>query len=76
MSNNYKHLSEELKKELREIAQKIVANGHGILAADESNGTMGKRLANISLENTEAHRKFYRNFMFQAEKMEKYAKGG
>jgi len=75
MSNNYKHLSEDLKKELREIAQKIVANGHGILAADESNGTMGKRLANINLENTEAHRKFYRSFMFQSEKMEKYIGG-
>merc|ERR1712019_33455 len=75
MSNNYNHLSEELKQELSQIAQKIVANGHGILAADESNGTMGKRLANIGLENTEEHRKFYRNFMFQAENMEKYIGG-
>jgi len=75
MSNNYKHLSTELKAELSQIAQKIVANGHGILAADESNGTMGKRLANVGLENTEDHRKFYRNFMFQSKDMDKYIGG-
>lgn len=33
-------LSAEQKKELREIAQAIVANGHGILAADESSGKL------------------------------------
>jgi len=68
-------LSAEQKKELREIAQAIVANGHGILAADESSGTMGKRLANVGLPNEEHHRLFYRNFMFNAPDIEKYIGG-
>ena len=37
--------SPEIQAELRSIAQKIVANGKGILAADESSGTIGKRLS-------------------------------
>lgn len=69
------NFSAEHKKELREIAQKIVANGHGILAADESNGTMGKRLANINVPNEEINRLNYRNFMFQSPNMEKYIGG-
>merc|ERR1711976_172272 len=68
-------LNAEQRAELRKIAQKIVAHGHGILAADESNGTMGKRLANIGAENTEENRLNYRNFMFQSPDMEKYIGG-
>ena len=68
-------LSADQKAELRSIAQKIVANGHGILAADESSGTMGKRLANINVANEEPNRLFYRNFMFQSEGIEKYIGG-
>jgi len=68
-------LSAEQKAELAQIANKIVANGHGILAADESNGTMGKRLANINVENIEENRLNYRNFMFQSPEMEKYIGG-
>ena len=41
------------KKELRQIAQSIVENGKGILAADESTGTIGKRLSSIGVENNE-----------------------
>lgn len=69
------HLTDAQRQELASNAQKIVANGHGILAADESNGTMGKRLANINLENVESNRLNYRNFMFQAPGMEKYIGG-
>ena len=69
------NFSPEHKAELRNIAQKIVANGHGILAADESNGTMGKRLANINVPNEEENRLNYRNFMFQSPNMEKYIGG-
>lgn len=68
-------LSCEQKSELAAIAQKIVANGHGILAADESNGTMGKRLANINVDNEESNRLFYRNFMFNSPDIEKYIGG-
>jgi len=38
---------------LEEIAKKMCAKGKGILAADESTGTMGKRLKSINVESTE-----------------------
>ena len=47
------YLSDAAKTELREIAQAIVADGKGILAADESTGTIGKRFASIGVENIE-----------------------
>merc|ERR1712183_217051 len=46
----------------------IVAPGKGILAADESTGTMGKRLANCGLENTEDNRRAYRQLLFTCDK--------
>lgn len=58
------YLSEEKKKELRENASKIVAPGKGILAADESTGTMGKRLDNINVKNVEENRCLYRSLLF------------
>ncbi|VDM61179.1 unnamed protein product [Angiostrongylus costaricensis] len=51
-------LSQAQKNELRAIAEKIVADGKGILAADESTGTIGKRLSSINLENNENNRLF------------------
>jgi len=69
------HLTAEKQAELKAIAEKIVANGHGILAADESNGTMGKRLAGINVENKEENRLNYRSLMFASEGMEKYIGG-
>merc|ERR1712136_550391 len=56
------------KRELNQIAGKIVANGRGILAADESNGTMGKRLDAISVRNTEENRLKYRSILLCADK--------
>merc|ERR1712135_198848 len=56
--------SPELQAELRSIAQKIVANGKGILAADESSGTIGKRLSSVNVENNEENRMIYRNLLF------------
>ena len=38
---------------LEEIAKKMCARGKGILAADESTGTIAKRFKSISVENTE-----------------------
>jgi len=61
-------LSCEQKKELREIAHAIVDGGKGILAADESTGTIGKRLANINVENTEDNRRAYRELLFTVPK--------
>lgn len=59
-------LTDEAKAELRAIAAKICAPGHGILAADESTGTMGKRLANINVENVEENRRKYRQLLLTA----------
>lgn len=57
-------LTTEQQKELREIAARIVAPGKGILAADESTGTIGKRLALINLENNVENRQKYRQLLF------------
>uniref|UniRef100_A0A1A7X4W3 Fructose-bisphosphate aldolase n=1 Tax=Iconisemion striatum TaxID=60296 RepID=A0A1A7X4W3_9TELE len=67
MTHQFPALSPEMKKELSEIAQKIVVSGKGILAADESTGTMGKRLQNIKVENTEENRRFYRDILFSSD---------
>ena len=42
---------------LKENAKKLASKGKGILAVDESTGTVGKRLAGINVENTEENRK-------------------
>lgn len=52
------------KAALAQIAQAIVADGKGVLAADESNPTIKKRFDNIGLENTEENRRDYRNMLF------------
>ena len=62
----------ELKKELSEIAQQIVAPGKGILAADESTTTIGKRLKDINVENNEENRKAYRQLLFTAPKVQNF----
>lgn len=65
----YAKATPELKKELNEIALKIVAPGKGILAADESTATIGKRFTDIGAENTEDNRKAYRQLLFTADKV-------
>ena len=52
------------EKELRETALKIVADGKGILAADESTGSMDKKLKPLGLENNEENRRRYRQMLF------------
>ena len=52
------------RTELARTAQAMVAAGKGILAADESTGTIRKRLAAIQVESTEAHRRTYRELLF------------
>ena len=54
---------------LEEIAAFIVADGKGILAADESNPTCGKRFESIGVESTEDNRRDYREMLFRAEGM-------
>lgn len=67
------YLTEEQKKELAANARAIVAPGKGILAADESTGTIGKRFAPIGAENNEENRRLYRQLLFTCpEPYEKY----
>lgn len=61
-------LTEELKSELKKVAESICAPGKGILAADESTGTIGKRFAGIGVENTEENRRQYRQLLFTGDK--------
>jgi fructose-bisphosphate aldolase class I len=56
--------------ELYETAQAIVADHRGILAADESTGTIKKRFDSIGVESTEENRRFYRQLLFTAPGME------
>jgi fructose-bisphosphate aldolase class I len=52
--------------ELNRIARGMVASGKGILAADESSGTIKKRFDSIKLDSTEEHRRTYREMLFTA----------
>jgi len=54
--------------ELNAIAIKMVAPGKGILAADESTGTIQKRFDKIGVTNTEDNRRDYRELLFRTEK--------
>ena len=52
--------------ELNRIATEMVAPGKGILAADESSGTIKKRFDAIGVESTEENRRDYREMLFRA----------
>ncbi len=56
--------------EVHETAKAIVADHRGILAADESTGTITKRFDSIGVESTEENRRFYRQLLFAAPGME------
>jgi len=53
--------------ELNKIALKILSNGKGILAADESNGTMTKRLESVNVPSTSQNRLLFRETLFSSE---------
>ena len=55
--------------ELNKIACKILENGKGILAADESTGTMTKRLQSVNIESTPENRILFRETLFSSESM-------
>ena len=57
--------------ELNKIALKILSNGKGILAADESNGTMTKRLDAVSVPSTPENRLLFRETLFSSQSMRK-----
>lgn len=63
------------KEELIENAKKLSRPGYGILAADESTGTIGTRFQKITVENNENNRRSYRELLFTTPDLEKYISG-
>ncbi|MDB5650298.1 MAG: Fructose-bisphosphate aldolase [Hyphomicrobiales bacterium] len=64
------------KDQLAKVAQAMVARGKGLLAADESSGTIKRRFDAIGVESTADSRRDYREFMFRSkEAMEKHISG-
>ena len=61
--------------EIEKIAKQILAKGKGILAADESTGTMTKRLSSVNVESTPESRLKFRETLFSAEGMKNYIGG-
>jgi fructose-bisphosphate aldolase class I len=63
------------KDELIETAKYIVAPGKGILASDESAGTIGKRLAGIGLDNTPENARKYREILYTSDNLQEHVSG-
>jgi fructose-bisphosphate aldolase class I len=61
--------------ELNKIALKILSNGKGILAADESNGTMTKRLESVNVASSPENRLLFRETLFTASGMQDFIGG-
>jgi len=61
--------------ELQATAKAMTLPGKGLLACDESTGTVGKRLESIGLENTEANRQIWRNLLFTTPGISEYISG-
>jgi fructose-bisphosphate aldolase, class I len=61
--------------DLETIAKALVAEGKGILAADESEGTIKKRFDSIGVESTEENRRAYRELLFTTEGAEEFISG-
>jgi fructose-bisphosphate aldolase class I len=67
--------TDETAKELESTAKALVAPGKGILAADESTGTIKKRFDKIKVENTEDNRRDYREMLFTTKGCEEFVSG-
>ena len=61
--------------ELNNIAKRIIQKGKGILAADESTGTMTKRLESVGVSSTQENRLLFRNTLFSSDAMKSYIGG-
>ena len=68
-------LTNKYKDELIKNARLICTPGKGILAADESTGTIQKRFEGIKVENTEENRRAYRDLLFTTPELENYISG-
>src|SRR6266566_3649902 len=64
-----------MHRELHETASALVADGKGILAADESEGTIKKRFDSIGVESTEQNRRAYRELLFTTEGAAEFISG-
>ena len=62
-------------EELQRTAQELVAPGKGILAADESFGTIGKRFEAVGIESSEESRRQYREMLFTTEGIGEFLSG-
>ncbi|MEX0672947.1 MAG: class I fructose-bisphosphate aldolase, partial [Candidatus Paceibacterota bacterium] len=60
---------------LQRIAKQMVEDPRGILAADESVSTAGKRLRSVGADNSEENRRLYRQLFLDADDIEKYLNG-
>ena len=61
--------------EIEQIAKQIISKGKGILAADESTGTMTKRLSSVNIKSTAENRLKFRETLFSSEGMKNYIGG-
>jgi fructose-bisphosphate aldolase, class I len=68
-------LAEEATDALEATARELVAPGKGILAADESSGTIEKRLRSVGVSSTEQARRAYRNLLFTTPGVERAISG-
>ena len=62
-------------EQLTKTANEMVTDHKGLLAADESTGTIGKRFDNIGVENDENNRRDYRELLFRAERLGEFISG-
>ncbi len=62
-------------EQLAETALAMVAPGKGIIAIDESTGTIAKRFAGVGIENTEENRRAYRELLLSTPKLNEYISG-
>lgn len=77
LAKNSKHPTglDKFRTELATNAKKLVLPGKGLLACDESTGTVGKRLESIGLENTEENRMKWRDLLFTTPGLGDYISG-
>src|SRR5581483_10169985 len=75
MERRQRERERSMSTELHETARALVAEGKGILAADESTGTIKKRFDAIDVESTEKNRRAYRNLLFTTPGAEEYISG-
>lgn len=68
-------LTQQTRSSLETTANKMVAKGKGILAADESSPTIKKRFDSIGVESTEENRRHYRELLFTTPEIETFISG-